>query len=365
MRLARHYTVVGNQLAQHRQLSATAIGVAVHIQSLPTGARVSVKALAARFPEGEVRIGAALRELEKHGFLERRRERLATGQVVTRTYSYNVPGPTSDGQPEPPEPPEPPGRPRSQDQPPVPQPRLQPQPQPRPQPRPRPRTEPESEPLEVYAPAPTPAPAPAPAPAPEFVAQPAPETVSVPDAPAAPEQQHLHADAVDLLAGLRRRDPRLLLAERDVRRLAPGVSAWLERGVSPEMVARSLSSDLPDQIRRPASVLAYRLAELIPPYLPPVPEAPERPDMKPPDPMQNCDGCERGHRAPKPGRCSFCPPADADADADADSGTDTDTETDSGTEPDAEAEPDTEAEPGTRVVRGPRWPDGRPWLKGR
>ncbi|MFD9161572.1 helix-turn-helix domain-containing protein [Streptomyces sp. NPDC059558] len=346
MRLARHYTVVGNQLAQQRQLSATAIGVAVHIQSLPTGARVSVKALAARFPEGEVRIGTALRELEEHGFLERRRERLATGQVVTRTYSYNVPGPTSDGQPEPPEPPEPPGRPRPQDRPRVPQ----------PQPRPRPRPEPESEPQEVYAPAP--------APVPEFAAQPAPETVSVPDAPAAPEQQHLHADAVDLLAGLRRRDPRLLLAERDVRRLAPGVSAWLERGVSPEMVARSLSADLPDQIRRPASVLAYRLAELIPPYLPPVPEAPERPDMQPPDPMQNCDGCDRGHRAPKPGRCSFCPPADADADAD--SGTDA--ETDPGTEPDAdtEAEPDAEAEPGTRVVRGPRWPDGRrPWLKGR
>ncbi|WP_053704328.1 hypothetical protein [Streptomyces sp. WM6368] len=284
---------------------------------------MSVKALTARFPEGEVRIGAALRELEEHGFLERRRERLATGQVVTRTYSYNVPGPTSDGQPEPPEPPEPPGRPRPQDRPRVPQ----------PQPQPRPRPEPESEPLEVYAPAP----------APEFAAQHAPEAVSVPDAPAAPEQQHLHADAVDLLAGLRRRDPRLLLAERDVRRLAPGVSAWLERGVSPEMVARSLSADLPDQIRRPASVLAYRLAELIPPYLPPVPEAPERPDMKTPDPMQNCDGCDRGHRAPKPGRCSFCPPADAD------SGTDTDTETDSG----------------TRVVRGPRWPDGRPWLKGR
>ncbi|MFI8344223.1 hypothetical protein ACIF8W_29725 [Streptomyces sp. NPDC085639] len=31
---------------------------------------MSVKALAARFPEGEVRIGNALRELEKHGFLE-------------------------------------------------------------------------------------------------------------------------------------------------------------------------------------------------------------------------------------------------------------------------------------------------------
>ncbi|MFI6689575.1 helix-turn-helix domain-containing protein [Streptomyces sp. NPDC050485] len=86
------HTVVGNHLAQHRELSLLAIGLAVHIQSLPAGARISIKALAARFPESEARIAAALRELEAHGYLKRTRERLPSGRVVTRTVSCNQPG---------------------------------------------------------------------------------------------------------------------------------------------------------------------------------------------------------------------------------------------------------------------------------
>lgn len=89
----RRFTVVGNHLLQHPGLSAMAIGLAAHIQSLPEGAPVGVKVLAGRFPEGEIRIAAALRELERHGYLERRRERLASGRVVTRTYFHNKPGP--------------------------------------------------------------------------------------------------------------------------------------------------------------------------------------------------------------------------------------------------------------------------------
>jgi hypothetical protein len=42
-RHADRFTVVGNHLAQHPHLSAVAIGLAVHIQSLPDGAPVSVK----------------------------------------------------------------------------------------------------------------------------------------------------------------------------------------------------------------------------------------------------------------------------------------------------------------------------------
>lgn len=50
------YVVVGNHLAQHADLSLTAIGLAVHIQSLPAGTPITVKALAKRLPEGEIRI---------------------------------------------------------------------------------------------------------------------------------------------------------------------------------------------------------------------------------------------------------------------------------------------------------------------
>ncbi|MER6255099.1 helix-turn-helix domain-containing protein [Streptomyces sp. NPDC001584] len=260
-RHASHYTVVGNHLLQHRELSATAIGVAAYIQSLPEGAPIGIKALTARFPEGEIRIGSALRELERHGYLERRRERLATGRVVTRTYSYNKPGSTSA---EPPPPP-PPAR----------------------------------EPV----PEPTPGPA----------SGPAPEPTPVPDAVAPAPARPVRPGAVELLAGLRRYDPRLLLSERDVRQLAPDVSAWLERGVTPEAVARTLSADLPERMRRPASVLAYRLTALLPPHLPPPPAAPVVRDARRPDPLQNCGGCDRAFRAPHPGRCRDGPPEESAA----------------------------------------------------
>ena len=69
------FTVIGNHLAQHPELSALAIGLAVYIQSLPKGAHVDIRTLAARFPEGRTRIAAALRELETHGYLRRERRR--------------------------------------------------------------------------------------------------------------------------------------------------------------------------------------------------------------------------------------------------------------------------------------------------
>lgn len=230
--------MVGNHLLQHRGLSATAIGVAAYIQSLPEGAPVGIRALVARFPEGEMRMSSALRELERHGYLERRRERLETGRVVTRTYSYNKPLTSSD---EPP--PAPPER----------------------EPVPGPEPDPEPEPQRVADPRPAP--------------------------------QAVHPGAAALLAGLRRHDPRLLLAERDVRRLAPGVSAWLERGADPEAVALALTANLPEPLRSPVSVLAYRLKALLPPHLPAAPSA--RP-IRRPDPFQTCDGCDRAFRAPAP-----------------------------------------------------------------
>ncbi|MFJ9937829.1 helix-turn-helix domain-containing protein [Streptomyces virginiae] len=293
--------MLGNHLLQHHGLSATAIGLAAHIQSLPDGTPVGVKALAARFPEGEVRIASALRELERYGYLERRRERLTAGRMVTRTYSYNRPAPTpAPDDPPPPPPPPPPPTPLPPAPDPVP-------PPPAPDPVPLPPPAPDPVPLPP-PPAPVPVPpTPAPAPTPAPPLAPVPE----PDAPAELPPQRLHPGAADLLAGLRRHDPRLLLAERDVRRLAPSVSAWLERGVDPDAVGRILSLGLPEDMRRPASVLAYRLTALLPPHLPPAPPPPAARRLRRPDPLQNCDGCDRAFRAPAPGRCGDCPPAAA------------------------------------------------------
>ncbi|MET8826498.1 hypothetical protein ABZX40_28225 [Streptomyces sp. NPDC004610] len=107
-RLTADFTVLSNALAQRRG-SAVTIGVAAYISSLPDGAPVSITALCAHFSEGEILISRALRELEAAGYLERRRERLPSGQIRTRTYFYDVPG---GGDPEPdgptPEPPSPP-----------------------------------------------------------------------------------------------------------------------------------------------------------------------------------------------------------------------------------------------------------------
>ncbi|MBT2397617.1 helix-turn-helix domain-containing protein [Streptomyces sp. ISL-100] len=261
------YTVVGNHLSQHRELTLVAIGLAVHIQSLPAGARIGIKFLAARFPESEARIASALRELEACGYLKRSRERLPNGRIVTRTVSCNQPGarPAAAA----------PSRPR----------------------RPKAaRPAPVGVPVEQQ-PAPPPEPAPAPASAaaaPRRVTPPLPEPLT--------EDPVRDRVAVDLLARLRQDDPRLTLAERDVHRLAPGVAAWLERSAAPEAVRQALTTGLPEQPTSPAGLIAHRLTELMPGPLPP------EPVVVRPDPFQDCEGCDRPFRAPEPGRCRDCRP---------------------------------------------------------
>ncbi|MEU6478250.1 helix-turn-helix domain-containing protein [Streptomyces sp. NPDC047017] len=239
------FTVVGNHLAQHRELSLLAIGLGVHLQSLPGGARVDIKSLAARFPEGATRIAAALRELEAHGYLRRKRERVPGGRIVTRTVSCNQP--TTE-----------PARPPSGH-----------------------RTH---EPREKRA-------------------------QGKPPLPAVPRAAHpapaLLQAAADLLADLRRHDSRLLLSAPETAHLTPGVAAWLEREVRPADVRRALTAGLPpEDLRRPAALLAHRLTDRLPP--PPPFRAPAAAPPPVRHPLQNCDGCERAFRAPGPGRCRAC-----------------------------------------------------------
>jgi hypothetical protein len=268
------FTVVGNHLTQHRELSLTAIGLAAHIQSLPAGARIGIKDLAGRFPESEARIAAALRELEAHGYLRRTRTRLTNGRIVTRTVSCNQPSNQrrTDALPardcpqrtvRPPAPVRPCSEPGADDAHPA---------------RSRPRTH--------VKPAPRREPAPLLVPQPAF---PAPSLLRT---------------AADLLAGLHHQDPRLLLSAQDVDALAPGVAAWLEREVGPAAVEHALTSDLPPEgMRRPAGLLAHRLTARLPP--PPPFRAPA--DSPPrPLPLQNCEGCDLAFRAAEPGECFGC-----------------------------------------------------------
>ncbi|MGW0835304.1 helix-turn-helix domain-containing protein [Streptomyces prunicolor] len=249
---ARHttrFTVIGNHLAQHPELSALAIGLGVHIQSLPAGALADIKTLAARFPEGRTRIAAALRELETHGYLRRERHRIPDGRIVTRTISCNQPGSS--------------------------------------------RRDPH---------APPKAPAPAPAATPRRERAPRKPLPAVPR-PAYPAPA-LIQQATDLLASLRRHDPRLLLSTCDTTHLAPGVAAWLERDVSPTAVRHALTADLPpDPLRRPAALLAHRLIAQLPPPPPFRAPAPPRTVQHP---LQNCESCDHAFRSPAPGRCRKC-----------------------------------------------------------
>ncbi|MEU1178935.1 helix-turn-helix domain-containing protein [Streptomyces sp. NPDC005820] len=246
---ARHtedFTVIGNHLAQHHELSLLAIGLGCYIQSVRPGTAVDIKTLAGRFPEGPIRIAAALRELETHGYLRRTREHTHTGRIVTRTVSCNKPG----------------HRTASAD--------TASRPAPRPaQDKPPPRRK--------LLPA---------------VPQPAYTSPALLQA------------AVDVLAGLRRHDPRLLLSATDAEHLAPGVAAWLERDLTPTVVRHALTADLPNEpLRRPAALLAHRLTAQLPP--PPPYRAPQPPPTVH-HPMRNCDSCDHAFRGPDPGLCNAC-----------------------------------------------------------
>jgi hypothetical protein len=272
VRLRSRFTIVSNLLAQHRALSLLAIGLAVHLQSLPEGASVGIKAIASRFPDSELRVAAAMRELEQHGFLSRTRERLPDGRILPRTTSYNFPEAERERTREIPPPPAPEPEPEPEFGPePDFEPECGPEPDFEPAPEPEPELEPELEP--VPAPEPTPAPLP-----------------------------RRHHQAAELLARLRTYDPRLLLSTRDIERLAPGLTLWLDRGAHPDAALRTLAASLPAEVRHPAALLAHRLTTLLPP---PLPTAPHGRTVLP---LQTCDGCERAFRAPEPGHCRDCRP---------------------------------------------------------
>ncbi|MFJ3879212.1 helix-turn-helix domain-containing protein [Streptomyces sp. NPDC090077] len=250
VRHTSRYTVVGNHLLQNPALSLTARGLGAYIQSLRPGTPVSIKELVKRVPEGEIRISAALRELEAHGYLKRFREQLPDGRIVTRTVSYNHPKATATTA------------------------RAERPPAGPPAPEPEPAVEPEPEP-----------------------------------APVAEEPSAERRAAAALLAELRRTDHRLLLGRRDIERLAPGVEVWMRRGATGEAIVSVLTANVPDPVLNPGGLIAHRLGVQEPPELAP---AFRRAAHVPPDPFQTCDRCDRAFRSPVPGLCGSCTDAVAD-----------------------------------------------------
>ncbi|MCZ0980816.1 helix-turn-helix domain-containing protein [Streptomyces diastatochromogenes] len=192
-----HYVVTGNHLAQHRELTLQAKGLALYLQSLPAGAPVGIKAIAARHRNSELVVARAMRELEACGYLKRVRERLPDGRFVHRTVSYNRPGaepkPVRETTP---------AKPPAASKPPTPRTPPTPPTQPTPPAPPAPPTPPAS---------PTSPPAPAP-PTPQHLRHPRRRPhpgAARPEGPAAPPAplSEQHRAAAELLAGLRVHDP--------------------------------------------------------------------------------------------------------------------------------------------------------------
>ncbi|MFE3069122.1 helix-turn-helix domain-containing protein [Streptomyces sp. NPDC059247] len=297
-----HFTVVGNHLAQHGELSLTAIGLATHIQSLPAGSPVDIRSLADRFPEGTARIAGGLRELETHGYLRRGKERTASGRVVTRTVSCNQPDRTGAGRGTRPRPEPPPRRTGNQDRSKIP--RRRPQNRPdaparRAETGPEKRARwPERQAQSLWTRPPGNAPHRS-----DQRERPRRKALSAVPAPAYATPDLLRT-AVGVLSGLRQGDPRLLISAAEAEHLAPGVVAWLERELPPEAIHQALTSGLPrEPLYRPAALLAHRLTARLPP-LPPFRPPEERPP--PPYPLHNCDTCDRAYRGPEPGKCTSC-----------------------------------------------------------
>lgn len=292
------FTIVGNHLAQHAELSLTAIGIGVHIQSLLVGSLVGIKALASRFTEGETRIAAALRELEAHGYLHRTRVRPASGRMVTRTVFCNQPGAV--------------GRAGTMVLPPVPKGAEVPEAAPEPPVPEAPPAAPEEAPAPPPEPEATSVPEESQAPVPEESRPPV--RVPPPTAPKPPRrplpQPHeltpeLRQTAAAILADLRRHAKELLLSEADVEELIPRVAAWLERDAHPDAIRHALTTDLPQPPKYPVKIVRHRLTVLLPPPLPGTEElAPPRRTLV--IPLQNCDGCDRAFRSREPGQCRGC-----------------------------------------------------------
>ncbi|MFI7363313.1 helix-turn-helix domain-containing protein [Streptomyces sp. NPDC050149] len=278
------FVIIGNHLAQHHKLSLIAIGLAVHIQSLPAGAKVGIKVLTDRFPESEARITAALHELEAEGYLHRSRVRLPSGRVVTRTTSYNRPG--ADAPPV-----AAPARKRT------PEPALKTKwAPPAPEPVPSPAHIPPNTPTAPVPAAPVRVPAPT---APRRQTTPLPQ-------PHKPTEE-LHRASTALLADLRRYAPQLTLPAADIEALAPGVAAWLERDAHPESIRHALAADLPHPVKHPAKLVRHRITTLLPPPLPGAADLTAPPRRKAlVIPLQNCETCDRAFRATDPGHCGDC-----------------------------------------------------------
>lgn len=90
-RKARGFVIIDNALAQNNRLSFGARGLAEYLLSLPPGAKVDIRSLAADNPEGRAAIAGYMNELEAELYLVRSRTQGERGRFVTKTTIHEEP----------------------------------------------------------------------------------------------------------------------------------------------------------------------------------------------------------------------------------------------------------------------------------
>ncbi|MCG9039912.1 hypothetical protein [Laribacter hongkongensis] len=81
-RHAGNFTQIPNSLIRNEHLSLKALGVIVHLLSLPPGYRISLEGLCAVRKEGETAMRTAIKQLESLNYMRIVRDRSASGQFI-------------------------------------------------------------------------------------------------------------------------------------------------------------------------------------------------------------------------------------------------------------------------------------------
>lgn len=81
-RHAGNFTQIPNSLIRNEHLSLKALGVIVHLLSLPPGYRISLEGLCAARKEGETAMRTAIQQLERLNYMRIVRERSASGRFI-------------------------------------------------------------------------------------------------------------------------------------------------------------------------------------------------------------------------------------------------------------------------------------------
>jgi hypothetical protein len=251
------FTIVPNATARDHALSYTARGILAYLLSLPSGTREDIHTLSAKSVEGRKAVAAALTELETRGYLARKRIRGEAGKLTTEVVLYDVREGAS-AQVAPNTVPVASGGPAAGSS--------------------------VDNPIENQvenSPLPTPVVAP-------VLAE------SAPEGRAGGEISR----SENLLNEVSRSDRRLHLSARDVRKLAPLVESWFERGADKRLISLTLTAGLPDQVQHPAGLLRRRLEDKMPTAAPVAPVAPVQAAR------QECDDC--GRPVASAGLCKAC-----------------------------------------------------------